>query len=153
MSFDSEQTRGDSEVHLSQKGGGSVEKFEGKRRRPTDFNMEKLSATFENPLANIPKGQLLSDVEAFCKQHNLEEYMEEFKRGALVAQSPSEAHTLYELSSDDKIALEREQTHRWSQPWQLYWLASEYAFARPKTLKADTESSYVLPGSCCAGNG
>ena len=132
MSFDSEQTRKDSGFPLSQKEGGSVEKFEGTRRRPTDVNMEKLSATFENPLANIPKKQLLSDVETFCKQHNLQEYMDEFKRGALVAQSPSEAHTLHDLSSDDKVALEREQTHRWSQPWQLYWLASECAFCKIK---------------------
>jgi len=132
MSFDSEQTRKGSRVPLSQKEGGVVEKFEGTRRRPTDFNMEKLSATFENPLANIPKDQLLSDVEMFCKQHNLQEYMDEFKRGALVAQSPSEAHTLHELSSDDKSALEREQTHRWSQPWQLYWLASEYCLCKTK---------------------
>jgi hypothetical protein len=133
MSFDSEQTREGSGVPLSQKEGGSVEKFEGTRRRPTDFNMEKLSAAFENPLANIPKEQLLSDVEAFCKQHNLQEYVDEFKRGALVAQSPSEAHTLYELSSDDKVALEREQTHRWSQPWKLYWLASEHCPCKTKT--------------------
>jgi hypothetical protein len=153
MSFDSEQTRKGSGVPLSQKEGGSVEKFEGTRRRPTDFNMEKLSATFENPLANIPKEQLLSDVETFCKQHNLQEYMDEFKRGALVAQSPSEAYALHELSSDDKVALEREQTHRWSQPWKLYWLASEYAFARPKIPKTDTKPSYVLPGSRRAGNG
>jgi len=132
MSFDSEQTRKGSGVPLSQKEGGSVEKFEGTRRRSTDFNMEKLSATFENPLANIPRDQLLSDVEIFCKQHNLQEYMDEFKRGALVAQSPSEAHTLHELSSDDKDALEREQTHRWSQPWKLYWLASEYWFCKTK---------------------
>ena len=130
MSFDSEQTRTGSGVALSQNEGGSVEKFKGTRRRSTRFNMEKLSAAFENPLANIPKEQLLSDVEAFCKQHNLEEYTDEFKRGALVAQSPSEAHTLHELSPDDKVALEREQTHRWSQPWQLYWLASEYTLCK-----------------------
>ena len=109
----------------SYKEGGGVQNVEGTRRRPTDFNMEKLSATFENPLRDIPKEQLLSDVEAFCKQHNLEEYVEEFKKGALVAQSPLEAQNFQELSPEDKVALEREHTHRWSQPWQLYWLASE----------------------------
>ena len=103
----------------------SIQHVEGRRRRPTDFNMEKLSATFENPLRDIPKEQLLSDVESFCKQHNLEEYVEDFKKGALAAQSPSEAGNFQELSPDDKVALEREHTHRWSQPWPLYWLAGE----------------------------
>jgi hypothetical protein len=105
--------------------GGHVENSAGTRRRPTDFNVEKLSAAFENPLANIPKEQLLSDVETFCKQHNLVEYMDEFKKGALVAQSPTEAQSFQELPPEDKVALEREHTHRWSQPWQLYWLASK----------------------------
>lgn len=105
--------------------GGHVENTAGKRRRPTDFNMENLSATFENPLANMAKEQLLSDVETFCKEHNLVEHMDEFKKGALVAQSPTEAQTFPELSREDKLTLEREHTHRWSQPWQLYWLASE----------------------------
>ena len=122
MSFANEKK---GEVPPSYKDGGNVENFGGTRRRPTDFNTEKLSATFENPLANIPKEQLLSDVETFCKQHNLQEYMDEFKKGALVAKSPGEAQNLEELSPEDRVALEREHTHRWSQPWQLYWLASK----------------------------
>lgn len=92
--------------------GSHVENTGGTRRRPIDFNVEKLSATFENPLANIPKEQLMSDVETFCKQHNLVEYMDEFKKGGLVAQSPSEAQSFHELSEQDKTALEREHTHR-----------------------------------------
>jgi hypothetical protein len=105
--------------------GWDVQNIECARRRPTDFNMGKLSATFANPLANIPKEQLMSDVETFCKQHNLQEFMDEFKKGALVAQSPAEAQNFPELSPEDKNVLEREHTHRWSQPWRLYWLASE----------------------------
>jgi hypothetical protein len=109
MSFSSEKIT----YHQPSYGdGGHVENAAGKRRRSTDFNMENLSATFENPLANIAKEQLLSD-------------MDEFKKGALVAQSPTEAQTFEELSREDKLTLEREHTHRWSQPWQLYWLASE----------------------------
>jgi hypothetical protein len=132
MSFANEKY---GEVPPSYKDGGTVENFEGTRRRTSNFNTEKLSAAFENPLANIPKQQLLSDVETFCKQYNLQEYVDEFKKGALVAQSPTEAQNFQELSPEDKIALEREHTHRWSQPWQLYWLASKWVSARqgPRT--------------------
>jgi hypothetical protein len=133
--------------------GGHVEDTGGKRRRPTDFNMEKLSATFENPLANVAKEQLLSDVETFCKQYNLVEYMDEFKKGALVAQSPTEAQTFQELSREDKLALEREHTHRWSQPWQLYWLASESSLLYDRTTRANIEDSHVLTGGGCTRNG
>ena len=108
------------------KDGSNVQNIEGTRRRSTfDFNMEKLSATFENPLRDVSKEQLMSDVETFCKQHHLEEHLEVFKKGALVAQTPTEAQSFEELSSDEKLVLEREHTHRWSQPWQLYWLASK----------------------------
>jgi hypothetical protein len=68
MSFANEKY---GEVPPSYKDGGTVENFEGTRRRTSNFNTEKLSAAFENPLANIPKQQLLSDVETFCKQYNL----------------------------------------------------------------------------------
>lgn len=42
------------------------------------------------------------------------------KKGALVAQDPSSFETMEELSEDDKIALQREITHKWSQPRLLY---------------------------------
>ena len=103
----------------------AAENLESTRRAPTDVSMEKLSAAFENPLAGIPKEQLMSDVETFCKQFNLVEHTEEFKKGALIAQAPDRAQSLDELSSEDKTVLEREHTHRWSQPWRLYWLASK----------------------------
>ncbi len=106
---------------------GAAENLESTRRAPTDVSMEKLSAAFENPLAGIPKEQLMSDVETFCKQFNLVEHMDEFKKGALISQAPERAQSLDELSSEDKAVLEREHTHRWSQPWKLYWLASKQA--------------------------
>lgn len=116
---------GEKEEYGSSKNHGSAENLESTKRSPTDVNMEKLSAAFENPLAGIPREQLMKDVETFCKQFNLMEHIEDFKKGALISQSPENAQSLEQLSAEDKTTLEREHTHRWTQPWQLYWLASE----------------------------
>lgn len=90
----------------------------------TRVHAGKLNAVFENPLADVPKDKLMSDVTEFCEKFNLMEYLESFKKGALVSQNPKAAMELQELNDDDKEALEREHTHKWSQPWALYHLTS-----------------------------
>ncbi|CAI7584556.1 unnamed protein product [Penicillium pancosmium] len=82
-----------------------------------------LNAVFENPLAGIPREQLFKQVEEFCQQWGLMSDLETFKKGALVSQAPESATTLSELNDSEREALEREHTHKWSQPWQLYFLA------------------------------
>lgn len=42
------------------------------------------------------------------------------KKGALVAQDPPSFESIDELDEDEKIALRREITHKWSQPRVLY---------------------------------
>jgi hypothetical protein len=83
-----------------------------------------LNAVFENPLAGIPREQLLRDVEDFCSKYNLMADLEVFQRGALISQSPESATSIPELDETEREALTREHTHKWSQPWQLYFLAS-----------------------------
>lgn len=95
-------------------------------RRPTDVGSvpgNKLSAVFENPLADVPKEQLIQDVESFCKRFGLMDHVEVFRKGALVAQNPNAAQSMNELSDEERRVLEREHTHKWSQPFPLYWLA------------------------------
>jgi hypothetical protein len=89
--------------------------------------MSKMNAIFENPLANVSREKLMEDVENFCRLYGLEDHLEAFKKGALVSQNPAAAQNLNELSDEDKAVLMREHTHKWSQPWQLYWLVSEFA--------------------------
>ncbi|KAN0068909.1 Sugar transporter domain containing protein [Elaphomyces granulatus] len=89
----------------------------------------KLSAVFENPLAGISREQLLRDVETFCNQYGLREYEDTFKKGALVSQNPEMAQELTELSEEEKEVLRRESTHKWSYPWQLYFLAGMCSLA------------------------
>lgn len=86
----------------------------------------KLSAVFENPLAGVPRERLFEDVERFCRQFGLEEYIDTFKKAALVSQNPAGAQDLLELSEEEKEILRREHTHKWSQPWQLYFMACKF---------------------------
>lgn len=91
------------------------------RNRPAD----NLNVVFENPLANVPRDQLLKDVEDFCQKYNLMEHVDDFRKGALVSQNPAAAMDLTELTDEEKNILLREHTHKWHQPWELYWLVSK----------------------------
>lgn len=88
--------------------------------------VNKLNAVFENPLAGVPRERLFEDVERFCKKFGLEEYVDTFKKGALISQNPAGAQDLVELSEEEKEVLRREHTHKWSQPWHLYFMACKF---------------------------
>jgi hypothetical protein len=82
----------------------------------------KLNAIFENPLADVPKSTLLQNVEDFCREHDLMEQCDIMKRGALAAKCPGNIDDIPELTEEDRAILEHEKTHKWDQPWRLYWL-------------------------------
>ena len=79
-------------------------------------------ARITNPLEGVPKQQLLKDAATFASTYGLEHLTAEFQKGALVAQDPENFENLEELTEEDKAILRREKTHRWDQPWQLYYL-------------------------------
>lgn len=124
--------KANSEKGRSQDGSVSPEQLENTRRDVLDVdptNQKHLNAVFENPLANVPKEQLMKDVEAFCQRHELTDHLDVFKKGALVSQRPWAVQGMEELTADDKLVLEREHTHKWDQPWRLYWLVSMASLA------------------------
>ncbi|CAH0052217.1 unnamed protein product [Clonostachys solani] len=84
--------------------------------------VENMASEFENPLATRTEEEVLSDVEEFCRKHNLMDFIEDFRQGALVARDPQNSLKMNGLSEENKRVLEREETHRWSQPFTLYWL-------------------------------
>ncbi|KAL9115012.1 MAG: hypothetical protein Q9227_001256 [Pyrenula ochraceoflavens] len=92
-------------------------------------SLQALSTKFENPLASIRREKLMSDVQEFCEQNDLMDQLENFQKGALAAQAGSNAHSLTELSDEEKHWLTLEHTRKWKQPWQLYWLASMCSLA------------------------
>ncbi|RFU33303.1 hypothetical protein B7463_g3020, partial [Scytalidium lignicola] len=74
-----------------------------------------------NPLAGIPKDQLLQDVEAFAKDNDMTEILPVLRKGALVAQSPHHIDEMHELDDEDRRILHEEVTHRWKHPRTLYF--------------------------------
>ncbi|KAI9734298.1 MAG: hypothetical protein M1834_002402 [Cirrosporium novae-zelandiae] len=108
---------------------GSDEQIEipSTKEHVTDVDVEHasrahLNAMFENPLAGVSREQLFADVEAFCEKFDLMDHVEDFRKGALVSQNPHSIHSLDILTEEDRTALDREHTHKWSQPFMLWWL-------------------------------
>ncbi|KAI9633512.1 transporter-domain-containing protein [Dioszegia hungarica] len=78
-----------------------------------------------NPLAGLSKEDVLRDVDVFVKEKGLDEHRDDLRKGALlarVAQDPEGFERIDELTEEEKLVLRREITHRWSQPFQLYFL-------------------------------
>lgn len=119
---DNEKSVHEKHSHDSERTATNVEDVRPRKKSFVDVDMDKLSAAFENPLSGVPKAQLLEDVETFCQEHNLMDHIDVFRRGALVAQRPNETDSIEELTAEDRDVLNREKTHRWSQPFTLYWL-------------------------------
>ncbi|KAF1847929.1 D-xylose-proton symporter [Cucurbitaria berberidis CBS 394.84] len=74
-----------------------------------------------NPLADIPREQLLLDVKSFAKENQLEDVEPLLVKGALVAQSPALFEELEELDDADRLAIREEITHRFKLPRTLYF--------------------------------
>ena len=74
----------------------------------------------QNPLAGIPKQELLEDVETFAQDKQLLDIVDLLKKGALAAQSPNSLESIEELSTSDVQALVEEKTRRWHHPKTLY---------------------------------
>lgn len=79
-----------------------------------------VTGEIRNPLLDIPKEQLMADVEAFAERHGMSEHIPLLRKGALVAQSPTDFENIPELDDADRDALRTEITHRWKHPWALY---------------------------------
>ncbi|THH30437.1 hypothetical protein EUX98_g3739 [Antrodiella citrinella] len=85
-------------------------------------NVRDINAKLANPLSGIPKDQLMDDGAAFAKERNLGHLQDIFRKAALVAQDPTSFESIEDLDEEDRIVLRREVTHRWHQPWELYYL-------------------------------
>lgn len=79
-----------------------------------------------NPLAGIPKAQLMRDVEVFAQEKDLMDSLPELQKGALIAQDPARFEMEEELSEEEKDVFRQETTHRWRQPRTLYYMTSEH---------------------------
>lgn len=92
------------------------------------------SNKLQNPLVGIPAGELADLGEQYCRQKNIgncsPEDIRAFRLGAVVAGNPElysggdeaskNAPFYNELTERERQVLEREVTHKWSNPTQLY---------------------------------
>jgi hypothetical protein len=92
--------------------------YEIENQKPSTYSK------LRNPLAGFSKEELFADVESFAQQKNLMFALEDLKKGALISQDPNNFEELNELSEEDKEKIRREKTHRWSQPFMLYFMTS-----------------------------
>jgi hypothetical protein len=60
-------------------------------------------------------------VEEFARMANVEEYLDDLRKGALVAQKPGRIDDIPELNDEDRQQLRRETTHKWQHPATLYF--------------------------------
>jgi uncharacterized protein (DUF885 family) len=81
----------------------------------------------KNPLAGLTTEELFQDVEKFAREKDLEHILEDLKKGALVAQDPKRFEELSDLTEEDKEFLRREKTHRWHQPFMMYFMTSMFS--------------------------
>lgn len=90
--------------------------------RHIDTVGNNVNAILANPLEGIPHEKLMANAARFARAHGMEHLTEDFQKGALVAQDPAAFESLTQLNEDDKNLLRRELTHKWDQPWELYYL-------------------------------
>jgi len=66
----------------------------------------------------------LRDVDSWVEQRGLQHERETFRKGALLARviNTEGAFESMDLTQEEKEVLRRESTHRWSQPFMLYFL-------------------------------
>lgn len=109
-------------VENKEKESASVSDLGGHKEVKHLDNVRDINAKLANPLTGIPADQLMEDGANFAEERGLGHLKDVFRKAALVAQDPTAFESLDILNEDDKAVLRREITHRWSQPWQLYYL-------------------------------
>ncbi|KAL8283349.1 hypothetical protein RQP46_005759 [Phenoliferia psychrophenolica] len=69
-------------------------------------------ARIENPLHGISREQLKLDVEHFVKEKGLEDHIEIFQKGAILAQNPLDYDDLDELNPEERERIRYEHAHK-----------------------------------------
>lgn len=80
------------------------------------------SAKLENPLAGLSPSELARRGEEFSARHGFtdEEDVRAFRLGAMLAGNMNKYDTIDGLTEREKDVLDREITHKWSNPKMLY---------------------------------
>jgi hypothetical protein len=122
--------------HIESSNSSGMGKKDGEVAREWAYDIKPgneeaaLKTKLHNPLAVLTREQLLKDVEQFAREKELENILPDLRKGALVAQNPKIFEDLPDLSEEEKNHLRREKTHRWHQPFMMYFMTSKSFPAR-----------------------
>jgi hypothetical protein len=97
----------------------------GRKTEVPGENGVPISAKLKNPLSGFTREEMLADVELFAKEKDLEDIIPLLKKGALVAQNPKGFESIEELDDTEREWLRQEKSHRWNQPYMLYFMTGK----------------------------
>ncbi|KAI5928028.1 sugar transporter-domain-containing protein [Camillea tinctor] len=108
-------------------GKGSISHDEVENRLSSNLDEEhrkrlEASARLEHPLAGLTTEELSRRGEEYCAKHSItaEDDVRAFRLGAVIAGNYNQYDAIDGLTADERSALEREITHKWSNPAMLY---------------------------------
>lgn len=91
----------------------------------------EVSKKLANPLAGLSAEQLGAMGEDYARLAGLtsDEDMRAFRLGAIIAGDHTQYDQIPELTDREREVLERETTHKWSNPSMLYWVVASKSFS------------------------
>ncbi len=94
----------------------------------------EMNQKLANPLAGLGPGQLAGMGETYCRENGItaDEDIRAFRLGAVIAGNENRFDGVEDLTANEREVLEREITHKWSNPGMLYWVVTSES--HPRTL-------------------
>ncbi|KNZ45076.1 hypothetical protein VP01_850g3 [Puccinia sorghi] len=83
----------------------------------------ELSAKLDNPLSGFSAHELVQQAEQFCQAHGLNDQLENFKRGAVLAANPQDLVRIPGITEEERHFIDWESSRRWKQPMLIYFVA------------------------------
>jgi len=90
---------------------------------PETARLAELSAKLDNPLGGFSVKELSEQADEFCQLNGLTDHVEIFKKGAILAGDQQNLDRVPDITEDERRFIEYETTHRWKQPFLMYYIA------------------------------
>ncbi|KAI0479242.1 hypothetical protein GGR56DRAFT_665064 [Xylariaceae sp. FL0804] len=124
MSSREDITPVDGSSETSDPSGTEIEKAVTQDEALTEGEMRRreASAKLENPLAGLSQDQLAARGAEFCAKHGFTaaDDVRAFRLGAMIAGNMNRYDSIKDLTGREREVLDREITHKWSNPIMLY---------------------------------
>lgn len=113
------------------------------------------SQRLAHPFAGVSPQELAAKGEAYARKAGLtsEEDLRAFRLGAMIAGDDNKYDTISELTDREREVLDRETTHKWSNPGMLYWVVvGQYTFLK-LTISPESTNTITVCSLCAAVQG